>query len=584
MPHGTNKNINMEQFQNLTAKENTTLIELNQLQKTYWPKFLNQSFPGLDVQEAPDINGLDWLVIMLNQGDPELYAAAYALQTRCANVTNTSCFEQLMDPTMNANTINEMSIAVNDTKDLIGTVDFTAAFESVFKTLWRAKLPCFDTKGMSSINMGERGILKKCSWKGLTMSCASIFTTFPTDKGMCCSFNMKAADEMFAESQYSTLVMQLQREDLNASFENSTHPDWYTSNNEPTTQSGKNMGLEIVLDAHSDVVESFSINSDFEGFTGLITDPGSFPLTNLKGFEVKPGHNNLVAVSAVKIDADDDLKDLKPEVRKCLYPDEIGNLKLFKTYGQANCFLECSLTFAQKKLESDQNLTQGCTPWYFPFVDDHFKMCDPYQTLAIWYIMQNEVPSEECNYCLPDCIRTIYTQSVTTQPFRRCDERNLYLTNLCTMDLNLVTKPQIWGRQVIDQFMKSRGKIPTYLGNVESSYRKIKDSYVLRDFFHGLPKEYDAYEKDIAILNVFFDSATVMKFKSQKRQSWTDYFANVGGALGLCIGLSIITVVELIWLCLRMCGLCKRTDKDPNEVQEFEDLKPASAWRTKNAD
>ena len=557
----------MKCFQNLTAEENTTLTQINQFQKTHWPKFLNQSFPGLGIADFPDINGIDWMIIMLNQADPELYAAAYALQTRCSNFTNTSCIEQLMDPSMNVKTISEMNIAVNETKDLISTVDFTAAFQSVFKTLWFAKLPCFDTKEMSAIDNGDRGILKRCSWKGQTMNCSSIFTTFPTDRGMCCSFNMKAADEIFTKSQYSSLVMQLQKEDLNASFDNSSRPDWYLSRNEPTTQSGKNMGLEIVLDAHSDVVESFSIGSDFEGFTGLITDPGSFPLTNLKGFEVKPGHNNLVAVSAVKIDADDDLKDLKPETRKCLYPDEIGNLKLFQTYSQANCFLECSLTFAQNKLEADQNLTNGCTPWYFPFTDNRFRMCDPFQTLAIWYIMQNEVPSEECNYCLPDCIRTIYTQSVTTQPFRRCDERNLYLTNLCTMDLDKITKPEIWGRQVIDQFMKSLGKIPTYLNNVESSYRRIKDSYVLQNFFEDLPKEYDAYEKDIAVLNVFFDSTTVMKFKSQKRQSWTDYFANVGGALGLCIGLSIITVVELIWLCLRMVGLCKR--KDVNEVEEF---------------
>ena len=75
-------------------------------------------------------------------------------------------------------------------------------------------------------------------------------------------------------------------------------------------------------------MESFSISRDFEGFTALITEPGNFPLANLRGFEVKPGHNNLVALSAVKIDADDDLKYLKPETRKCLFPDETTNLKL----------------------------------------------------------------------------------------------------------------------------------------------------------------------------------------------------------------------------------------------------------------
>jgi len=104
---------------------------------------------------------------------------------------------------------------------------------------------------------------------------------------------------------------------------------------------------------------------------------------------------------------------------------------------------------------------------------------------------------------------------------------------------------------------------------LESSKRSIKESSVLSKFFEGLPNEYDAYEKDIAVLRVFFDSSTVMQFSSQPMQSWIDYFSAVGGALGLCIGLSIITVIEVIWLCLRLCGLCKK--KDPDQVKGFGD-------------
>jgi hypothetical protein len=326
------------------------------------------------------------------------------------------------------------------------------------------------------------------------------------------------------------------------------------------------MGLKLVLDAHSDVVESFSISRDFEGFTALITEPGSFPFTNLKGFEVKPGHNNLVALSAIKIDADDDLRGLNRETRKCLFPDETDVLKLFKTYKQSNCFLECSLNFAQS-----QNATQGCTPWYFPFVDGKFKMCDPYQNTEIWDFMQN-VPENQCNYCLPDCIRTTYKQAVTTQTFRRCDERNMYLSDLCVMDLENVTKPQIWGRQIIEQYVRRNKTLPASLTNkIQSSKRTIKRSYVFSNFFEDLPKEYDAYDKDIAVLTVFFDSTTVMMFKSQRRQSWLDYFANVGGALGLCIGLSIITVVEIVWLCLRMGGLCHAEKSNPDQVEPFDE-------------
>jgi hypothetical protein len=90
-----------------------------------------------------------------------------------------------------------------------------------------------------------------------------------------------------------------------------------------------------------------------------------------------------------------------------------------------------------------------------------------------------------------------------------------------------------------------------------------------------LPKEYDAYNKDFAVLNVFFFTTTVMMFTSQQRQSWIDYFSSVGGALGLCIGMSIITVVELFWLCLRIAG--QWTTKEPND-----ELKPYSQPRSKS--
>ena len=45
-------------------------------------------------------------------------------------------------------------------------------------------------------------MLKWCSWKGVTLDCASIFTLFPTNRGMCCSFNMQRADQMFKRSKY----------------------------------------------------------------------------------------------------------------------------------------------------------------------------------------------------------------------------------------------------------------------------------------------------------------------------------------------------------------------------------------------
>jgi len=83
--------------------------------------------------------------------------------------------------------------------------------------------------------------------------------------------------------------------------------------------------------------------------------PGDFPLTFQKGFKIKSGHRNLVALSAIRIDADDSIRSIDPVERNCLFEDETSSLVFHKRYSQANCFLECSLFNAQEKLKEVNN-------------------------------------------------------------------------------------------------------------------------------------------------------------------------------------------------------------------------------------
>ncbi len=70
------------------------------------------------------------------------------------------------------------------------------AYESVFGLMWGSTLPCH-----ANFRDPEFSMLKRCRWKGERISCSAIFTMFPTDRGMCCTFNMDAADKIFKESR-----------------------------------------------------------------------------------------------------------------------------------------------------------------------------------------------------------------------------------------------------------------------------------------------------------------------------------------------------------------------------------------------
>ena len=311
--------------------------------------------------------------------------------------------------------------------------DRSESISHLLEILWQSFLPCFDTRGITAERDGQNSILKQCRWKGVIVPCSAIFKKFPTDQGLCCTFNMKAADEIFNMKAYYSLIKKLQKFDEENSFGNSTKPDWYLKNNEPKSTSGKKQGLQIVLDAHSNILASGSVVTDFQGFVGLIHNRDSFPMVSKLGFQIRPGSNNLVALSAIQIGAKDGIRTLNPKQRNCLFPDENKNIYIYKKYTQTNCLLECSLLYAKKKVSEDYKLEKNCTPWYYPFRDRTSAHCDPWQAKSFNEIVRSNDNKRDCSHCLPDCQKTIYSPTLTATPFRMCDESNFGVSQFCQM-------------------------------------------------------------------------------------------------------------------------------------------------------
>ena len=70
---------------------------------------------------------------------------------------------------------------------------------------------------------------------------------------------------------------------------------------------------------------------------------------------------------------------------------------------------------------------------------------------------------------------------------------------------------------------------------------------------------YNAWEEDIAVVNIFFGKETVMgknvrknfpifpEFERGIRMGPVDFIASLGGLFGLCLGFSIISFLEIIY-------------------------------------
>jgi hypothetical protein len=116
-------------------------------------------------------------------------------------------------------------------------------------------------------------------------------------------------------------------------------------------------------------------------------------------------------------------------------------------------------------------------------------------------------------------------------------------------------QPPIFGRKVMDEYTKGPGKIPAYVkSSIESSERFYSSTLKDGDIFSAADNSYDAYDKDIALLHIYFKRSTILQMGTQPTMTWIDFLSQVGGLLGLCIGISIITFIELVWLGLRLAA------------------------------
>jgi hypothetical protein len=280
----------------------------------------------------------------------------------------------LLDPNLKANKSRAIKYKKAALQDMMYRLNQTEAYSSIFSILWYSNFPCFEVRGVTSDIDGERAILRSCKWKGVSIPCSAIFTTFPTDRGMCCSFNIEAANSIFLRGTFTNQLENMQNFDKNLSVIKSTLPDAYTSNDEPKTSHGRNKGLELMLDAHSNLFAPGSVDTNFDGFMGLISPPSSFPLLLQQGFEIRAGQTNIIALSSTQIEADDSLRNLNPTDRNCHFSDEVTDMKIHRQYSYFNCILECSMFHA---LDNNNNT---CVPWFMPSVNTTITICDPWAT------------------------------------------------------------------------------------------------------------------------------------------------------------------------------------------------------------
>ena len=92
-------------------------------------------------------------------------------------------------------------------------------------------------------------------------------------------------------------------------------------------------------------------------------------------------------------------------------------------------------------------------------------------------------------------------------------------------------QPPIWGQNVLEQYLDEINEVPAYLESLvnNSNKRFFADNQGsanqvfsaanvdINEFGEKVPKSYDAYEKDIAMVTFFFETNTVFEYSRDQR-------------------------------------------------------------------
>ena len=90
---------------------------------------------------------------------------------------------------------------------------------------------------------------------------------------------------------------------------------------------------------------------------------------------------------------------------------------------------------------------------------------------------------------------------------------------------------------------------------------EVKEKVLTLQYANKEDPTYDAYKEDIAIAFFYFDKGNIMQYKRSIRVTLDDLISQVGGTLGLCLGISLLGGAEIIYWCTIRLILNRRRRK-----------------------
>ncbi|XP_061512606.1 pickpocket protein 28-like [Anopheles gambiae] len=253
---------------------------------------------------------------------------------------------------------------------------------------------------------------------------------------------------------------------------------------------GLHAGLALFLRQIKEDVD-YKCTGFSQGYKLMIHDPGEYPQVSMRNMRIPFGHEISIALKPQMMITSQSAADFSWEKRQCFFNHERHH-RYFKIYNQENCELEC-LT----------NVTQvmcGCVRFSMPRSNDT-KVCP----LSMFH-------------CMTDVKWIVYD---IDDPDRPVNENITAMVNKCNC-------------------------LPA-CSSISYDVETTQTTLDLEKFMR-VNHEYDRSDKFyITTIAIYFKESYFITSKRSELYGWVDFLANCGGLLGLFMGVSILSLLEICY-------------------------------------
>ncbi|XP_037911902.1 pickpocket protein 28-like [Hermetia illucens] len=309
-----------------------------------------------------------------------------------------------------------------------------------------------------------------------------------TDEGLCCAFNTVESKQMFKNASDHVYTAPKSNKYVAVPWTpESGYPKALPNDYYPAAAigTGYSMGLTVILNA--EIAEYYCSSTNGAGFKFLLHSPIETAEVGDNGFSLQVGHETRAVISPIVSEATDTIRDLSQRDRQCLFNSEI-DLSYFKTYSQRNCELECEARQIAERCK--------CIMHYMPRVIPEIAICSVRDMPCVQAADgKAQIANQNGNNCSQDCIAACF-------------------------DITYYVK--------------------TFSAPILRGAFALKHNALQR-----VPRDYA--EKNLAVAHFYY---TYNSFRSRVRQQYvgfTDVLSNTGGLMGLFVGFSVISVVEVLY-------------------------------------